>query len=35
LEGRNTNNDAAGLWKDRGIDGDEYQRMLRAEWDRE
>ena len=24
-----------GMWKDRGIDGVEYQRKLRAEWDRE
>ena len=22
-----------GLWKDRGLDGVEYQRALRAEWD--
>lgn len=26
---------AFGMWKDRGIDGVEYQRKLRAEWDRE
>lgn len=26
---------AFGLWKDRKIDGVEYQRKLRAEWDRE
>jgi metal-responsive CopG/Arc/MetJ family transcriptional regulator len=24
-----------GMWKDRGIDGVEYQRQLRAEWDRD
>jgi hypothetical protein len=24
-----------GLWKDYDIDGDEYQRKIRAEWDRE
>ncbi len=24
-----------GLWKDYGIDGDEYQQKIRAEWDRE
>ena len=26
---------AAGSWKDYGIDGVEYQRKIRAEWDRE
>jgi metal-responsive CopG/Arc/MetJ family transcriptional regulator len=26
---------AFGMWKDRGIDGVEYQRQLRAEWDRD
>ena len=26
---------AFGIWKDRGIDGLEYQRAIRAEWDRE
>lgn len=26
---------AYGLWSDRDIDGVEYQRRLRAEWDRE
>jgi len=26
---------AFGMWKDRGIDGVEYQRKLRAEWDRD
>jgi metal-responsive CopG/Arc/MetJ family transcriptional regulator len=26
---------AVGMWKDRGIDGVEYQRQLRAEWDGE
>lgn len=26
---------AFGIWKDRGIDAVEYQRKLRAEWDRE
>lgn len=24
-----------GIWKDRGIDGLEYERAIRAEWDRE
>lgn len=24
-----------GMWKDRGLDAVEYQRALRAEWDRE
>jgi metal-responsive CopG/Arc/MetJ family transcriptional regulator len=24
-----------GLWKDKGIDTDEYLRKIRAEWDRE
>jgi len=28
-------NAAFGMWKDRGIDAVEYQRKLRAEWDRE
>lgn len=27
--------DVFGLWRDRNIDGVEYQRGLRAEWDRE
>ena len=26
---------AFGMWKDRGIDGVEYQRELRAEWERD
>jgi len=26
---------AFGMWKDRGIDAVEYQRALRAEWDRD
>jgi hypothetical protein len=26
---------AFGMWKDRGIDSVEYQRALRAEWDRD
>ena len=26
---------AFGMWKDRDIDGVEYQRKLRAEWDRD
>ena len=26
---------AFGMWKDRGIDGVEYQRALRAEWERD
>ena len=24
-----------GIWKDRGIDGQEYQDQIRSEWDRE
>jgi hypothetical protein len=27
--------DGFGLWKDKGIDTDEYLRKIRAEWDRE
>jgi Arc/MetJ-type ribon-helix-helix transcriptional regulator len=26
---------AFGMWKDRGVDAVEYQRKLRAEWDRD
>lgn len=26
---------AFGIWKDRGIDGLDYQRAIRAEWDRD
>jgi hypothetical protein len=26
---------AFGMWKNRGIDGVDYQRQLRAEWDRD
>lgn len=27
--------DGLGIWKDYEIDGDEYQREIRAEWDRD
>lgn len=36
IEERRAALDAAfGMWKDRDIDGVEYQRKLRAEWDRD
>lgn len=36
MEERRAALDAAfGMWKDRDIDGVEYQRKLRAEWDRD
>jgi hypothetical protein len=35
LERSTTKAAVGGLWKDRGIDGVDYQRALRAEWDRE
>lgn len=36
MEERRAALDAAfGMWKDRDIDGVEYQRALRAEWDRD
>lgn len=30
-----TFDDSFGMWADRGIDGLEYQRKIRSEWDRE
>jgi metal-responsive CopG/Arc/MetJ family transcriptional regulator len=30
-----SSNEGFGLWKNKGIDTDEYLRKIRAEWDRE